>query len=122
MNTFVCLLLACALPNLGRAQPAAPPPESGAAPIVQVAHPNRSFRQPPPPPAGGFWVVETPADRRSATLVHFYTDEAWAIQTDTVQERLNIHKRAVVWRLNSRLSAVLAGQAVPTLATRQKKP
>lgn len=122
MNTFVCFLLACALTHPGWAQSAPPPPQNGAAPAVQVAHRTKLHRQPPPPPAGGFWVVENRDGQNRPTVVHFYTDDQREIQTDTVRERLNIRKRAVVQRLNSRLVAALTGQAEPALATRREKP
>ncbi|WP_375445405.1 hypothetical protein [uncultured Fibrella sp.] len=114
------LLLCClAITSSGLAQQLDPVPPAEGLPIERhISLMQARLRQPPPPPEGGFWVVEDQPDRKTPTLIRFYTDQQQLLRTDTLANtRLNIRRRAVVDRLNERLLQLLPTYPAERLAT-----
>lgn len=80
----------------------------------------RKRLQQPPPPSGGFWVVEDRPGKQSPAFISYYTDQQQLIITDTLANaHLNISRRAVVNRLNKRLSQLLDTYPAALVAARQ---
>ena len=72
-------------------------------------------------PADGFWVVTERKNGKIPALVSYYTAQQHLITTDTMTTwRVNIHRTAVVYRLNERLRELLDTYPTTELVIYQK--
>ncbi len=111
MKTCLLLLGAFAAGTAFGQIPGPVPPQTGPWVTARgVPHQNQ-VRQATPPPVG-FWVIEEQPKQRA--MAHFYANNRQQLRTDTLrQKHLNLKSRAVVVRLNKRLTTALTAQSAP---------
>lgn len=86
-------------------------PQTGTWANIRAVQIQTRLRHHPLPPADGFWVVEEGPNHRA--IAHFYTEGQQELRAVTLRRKhLNLKKRAVVERLNNRLTVLL--EALPT--------
>lgn len=104
----------------GLAQHLDPVPPAEGLPIERQIYLLRNRLYHPPQPRGGSWVITEEADGKTPVVVNYYTAQQYLISTDTLGvKRLDIHRRAVVYRLNKRLIKLLDAYPATNLSVRK---